>query len=177
MTTFEVVSTILNAVIASAAVVATAAAIFGLYTWRKQLRGQSEFTAATRLLRCAYRVKGALQAIRSEVSFNTLEELLPRLQQSLADFWEAMADMEVLSPGLAKLAADTVNECVREYGKALRRKKRIDSQEAKVSDEDYERIDKALWAEPGNDALGQRLDSAIQAFEKVLRPIVGGARE
>jgi uncharacterized protein involved in tolerance to divalent cations len=177
MTTFEVISTILNAVIALAAVVATAAAIFGLYTWRKQLRGQSEFTAAARLLRCAYRVRGALQAIRAELSFNTPEEFLPKLQQSLADFSEAMADMEVLSPGLAKPAADALNDCVWEYDKAFRRKKRIDSQNAKVTDEEYERIDKTLWAEPGDDALGQRLDKAMQTFEKVLRPIVRGARK
>ena len=177
MTTFEIVSTILNAVIALAAVVATAEAIFGLYTWRKQLRGQSEFTVASRLLRCAYRVKGVLQAIRAEISFNTPEELLPKLQQSLGDFSEAMADLEVLSPGLAKPAADALNDCVWEYGKALRRKKRIDTQNAKVTDDEYERIDRTLWVEPGNDALGQRLDSAMQSFEKVLRPIVGGARE
>ena len=176
MTVFEIVSTALNAIIALAAVIATGAAVFGLYTWRKQLRGQSEFTAAARLLRCAYRVKGALQTIRAMVNFSTPEKLMPKLQLSLADFSEAMAEIDVLSPGLAKAAADALGNCVQEYGKAYRRKMRIDTQGAKVTDEEYDRIDKVLWAEPENDAMGKQLDEAMHGFEKVLRPIVGGKR-
>ncbi|MCY2927447.1 MAG: hypothetical protein NT031_18825, partial [Planctomycetota bacterium] len=168
MTAFEIVNTVLNGVIALAAVLAAAVATAGLYTWRKQLRGQSEFAAATRLLRCAYRVKGAFQAVRAMIGMNKPDELMPKLQQALSEFSEAMADMDVLSPGLAKPAADAFRDCVHEYGNAVRRQKRMDSRKAEVSQEEYEQIDSVLWADPEDDALGRKLDDAMQTFEKLL---------
>ncbi|OQY20711.1 MAG: hypothetical protein B6I35_10155, partial [Anaerolineaceae bacterium 4572_32.2] len=48
-----------------AALVAATVAIMGLRTWRKQLRGKTEYELARRLLRSVYRVRDAIRIVRN----------------------------------------------------------------------------------------------------------------
>ena len=48
-----------------AALVAATVAILGLRTWRKQLRGKTEYELARRLLRNVYRVRDAIRIVRN----------------------------------------------------------------------------------------------------------------
>lgn len=54
-----------DAVVAVAAAVGSVVAVMGLFTWRQQLRGRTEWELARRLLRQVYRLRSAFSMVRS----------------------------------------------------------------------------------------------------------------
>jgi hypothetical protein len=60
----EVISAVADSITAIAALAAMGVAVAGLRTWRHQLRGQSEYDLARRLLRAAYDVREQMQSVR-----------------------------------------------------------------------------------------------------------------
>lgn len=56
-------------VTALAAAVGAAVAVAGLFTWRKQLRGKTEWELARRLLRKVYELRGAIDMVRNPMMF------------------------------------------------------------------------------------------------------------
>jgi hypothetical protein len=52
---------------AGAAIVAAVVAVLGLRAWRRQLRGQTQYELARRLLRAVYRVRDEIQGVRNPV--------------------------------------------------------------------------------------------------------------
>lgn len=61
----ELVAVVSDSVIALAAIATATAAIIGLNSWRRQLRGTADFDTAKSLLKATYKVRDAIQAFRS----------------------------------------------------------------------------------------------------------------
>jgi hypothetical protein len=64
MSAVEVIMIVKDVVLAGVAVAGMLIAKSGLKTWKRQLKGQTEYELARRLLRCAYRFRDALRDVR-----------------------------------------------------------------------------------------------------------------
>lgn len=61
----ETLVAVKEVVVAVAAAAAAVAAWWGVSTWRRQLKGKAEYDVALKVLRATYRVRDAIQAMRS----------------------------------------------------------------------------------------------------------------
>jgi hypothetical protein len=72
----EAITMLKDVVLACAAFVGMLVAVSGLTTWNRQLKGQTEYELARRLLRCAYSFRDALRDVRRP-DILTDEQVLP----------------------------------------------------------------------------------------------------
>ena len=61
-----VIETVLNAVIAISAAAAALYGIKGINTWRRELKGKSEYEIAKSALKAAYRIRDGLDHVRGD---------------------------------------------------------------------------------------------------------------
>jgi hypothetical protein len=67
LTITEAISAMTDIVTALATMIAAAAAVWGVFTWRRELRGRTEYDMARRCLTAVYRVRNAISAVRAPV--------------------------------------------------------------------------------------------------------------
>src|SRR5688572_23930577 len=70
-TTAEVITIVKDVATGSAALIAAGVAVVGLRTWQRQLRGQTDYQLARRLLRAVYVVRDEIRNVRNPLILST----------------------------------------------------------------------------------------------------------
>jgi hypothetical protein len=179
-----------------ATIIGTSVAILGLRTWRKQLRGRTEYELARRYLRSVYRVRDRLQAVRS--IFMSAEEIGAALKEEGIDLtgvekdeahkrgqyaaygrrWKAVTDAtstlelenleaEVLWEDTTKDGYKKLNACINSLYIPLIYLLRYGDVK---DDEEHVKMRKIVYKHQNDDAFSDELNGAIKDIEKVLRP-------
>lgn len=183
-------------VLAGSAAIGAMAAWKGVSTWRRELKGRTEYDLARRVLTGVYRVRDAVRHVRSPMMLSS--EYLDRpgrkpdaQQADAADYkyaygqrWsriqDAMTNLEVDLLEAEAIWHDELRECSEQLKSCFRelftslwsylRSKYPDSWWEVSADPKFIReLEGVIWSvDP--DEYGEKLSRAIASFEKLLRP-------
>jgi hypothetical protein len=184
-TTTDVISSIANAITALVAFAGVIIAGLGLNTWRKQIRGQSEYELAKKLMLQVYQLRDALQDVRSP--FLSLQEAD---RDSTEKDWEISAYNNRLKPvreiiaqfNVSQLEAEVVwDDKTAQAKKALLDRVRrlhvvvnlyVSKQRKEITDKNLPKDYSDVLYRKGDDKdeYEKSLNEAVQEYEKVLKP-------
>ncbi|HSW74647.1 MAG TPA: hypothetical protein VLG16_02135 [Candidatus Saccharimonadales bacterium] len=184
-TTADVISSIANSVTALVALAGVIVAGLGLNTWRKQIRGQSEYELAKKLMLQVYQLRDALQDVRNP--FLSVQEAD---KDSAEKDWEISAYNNRLKPVREIIAQFNVSQLEAEVvwdDKTANAKKALldrvsrlhvvvnlyfSKQRNKITDENLPKDYSDVLYRRGDDKdkYEKSLDEAVKEYEKVLKP-------
>lgn len=150
----------------------------GLLTWRKQLKGKTEYELARRLLKAVFDVRNALRWVRDPLLVGDQTEVyearLQEVDRALPGLRVEVLEAEVLfGTEAVKSRVPALHQCVIELRIALRGFLRhqagaLQLPDGKVAEYEQTLFDTGTDEEP--DEYGATLNEAVEAFEAWLRP-------
>jgi len=169
MTCSEIVTLIINGVVAVSAAFGATAAWLGVNTWRKQLVGKSEYELARRLLKSAFEIERLIRRIRLIARIESDAELLSKLDEVGTECDVAFLEGRVLwGEDFFSLKKPLV-DCVKRLRLSIRV---IDGIRAgkvpKVRANEHEPIAHGV-AENNTDVFFQEVRSAVEPLEEYLK--------
>lgn len=185
-------------VIAAAAVTGAIVAVAGLKTWKRQLRGRAEYELARRLLKAAYELRDSIVSFRRPMMW--VEEMSAALAETgrapdnlkgsrravyevrwnavlrpASDLKVGELEGEVLWGQSFKVAVAPLDKCLAQLSVALTEFLRYsemadlaESQRAVLRKYEEVVYDQSKADDP--DAFGKKLNQAIGALERFMRP-------
>lgn len=192
--------TFMEVAVAGAAIVGAAVAAAGLYVWKKQLRGTTEYDLARRVLLSVFHWKDTLRLNRSSFSWADVENAEdadpsdPRdhlagltqtttkrlnsifeVQRNLeADLLEAAVIWRTKAPILREKSQELTWELTTAMKEHLRGDEARQFGPVHEEREEVERRTKIVYGSWNDkDGFGQRVDELVQEFEDLLAPHIG----
>ena len=175
-------------------------ALMGLNTWRRQLRGQTDYELAQRLMRAVYRVRKEIQLARDpcimpaetdtavkEVGLGEFEKgdqvkqseavysmRFHRVATQWVELEAEILEAEVIWGSEWVGVIDDLEVCVKELRSAFRRFA-LQKERPGYSSERINEIDEIVYSykEKARDKFAQKVDAAVKKFEAVARPHLG----
>jgi len=189
-------SDVAQIVLAMSAAIGAIAAWKGVSTWRRELRGRTEYDLARRVLTGVYRVRDAIYHVRSPMMLSS--EYLdrpgrqPDAQQADADdckyaygqrwsrIQDAMSSLEVDLREAEAIWHDELRECsaclkscVNRLFAALwshLRSKHRESWEEAEDPKFTKKLERIIWPVDQPNEYGEKLSRTVAGFEKLLQP-------
>jgi hypothetical protein len=187
-------------IISIAATVGAVVAVMGLKTWRKELRGKTEYDLARNLLRTTYKVRDAIQIVRNP--FMSAGEYTPKQEQQDIKTSDDKSDgglayayqkrWEYVSKGLVELDVYTLEaeaiwgSPILEKVKALRHcvsvlhthlnsylRRRHERKYSERSADKYdEKVESIIYSisDPEKDEYYDDVLDAVKGIESIVRP-------
>lgn len=175
----------------------------GLKTWRRQLKGTSQFDVAKRLMLKVYQIKQDIEYCRSPIrnialiTHDAEGNPIPKNQQMYAstkkDMWERfdkivktfneiemlLFEAEIVLDKKVRELFRPISEVCLQLRSSIRKNLAYsDPQRKNCSDTDaeskkYNELEEIIYAQDG-DAIQARVDSAVREIEKFIKPYVHG---
>ncbi len=175
----------------------------GLKTWRRQLKGTSQFDVAKRLMLKVYQIKQDIEYCRSPIrnialiTHDAEGNPIPKNQQMYAstkkDMWERfdkivktfneiemlLFEAEIVLDKKVRELFRPISEVCLQLRSSIRKNLAYsDPQRKNCSDTDaeskkYNELEVIIYAQ-GGDAIQARVDSAVREIEKFIKPYVHG---
>lgn len=187
-------------IISLAAIIGSVIAIMGLKTWRKELRGKTEYELARNLLKTTYGVRNAIQIVRSP--WMSAAEYTPKHEQQETEKSENKSDdglgyayerrWEYVSKALVELDVYTLEaealwgSIIIEKAKAFRKcasilltnlntylRRRHDRQYTeRPNDKLNEKVESIIYSrsDPEKDEFYEEVLDAVKGIESIVRP-------
>jgi hypothetical protein len=184
-------------VVALVALVGAVTAVYGLSTWRRQLKGGAEYAAARQLLLAIYRFRDVFNSVRSPGMWLTepeaseqpqkgatsplqraFGERIDKLQESWSQVQLATQEAEVLWGPVVSEPIQELNSCRAKHMGSIWEYLWLHGGAPAYAtvDRNPERLDRvqrevfAVSADPAADPVLQRVTQAVAAAERILRP-------
>jgi hypothetical protein len=190
----EFTSLVKDIVVTIAAIVAAVVGFLGLRTWRRELKGRSEYTKAKEILRAVYRVRYAFWDVRNpaiwqyeypkemcepsghlkkecryEGTLHVYEKRWKFLEEAFNQLREQHLDAEVEWGEDFQDVIWPLLKCQSELLVAIQEYIKLTSSDSYIrSETDWS----AIVHRTKNDNFTQQINTAIQEFEKRLRPLI-----
>jgi hypothetical protein len=186
---------ILAAINSLVAVGALVVAIVGLNTWRAQLRGTAEYELARRVLRAVLNVRDKISEVRNPLvsasetesdqegpPIGTLDETLRAGQRRAYERrWNNLVkarsalrlellEAEVLWGAAIRTPERQLNECIGELFAAMHLL--VNPRPTGLPDRYFAVVYEGTTTD-GHDEFGDKVMSAVESFERILRPHIG----
>jgi hypothetical protein len=183
--------------IAFAAVGGFAIALLGLRTWRKELKGKTEYDLARRILATTYKIRNAIQSVRNpfmsaseyagtETGKNEKNARYQGIAEAYQKRWnsvnEGLLELDVVTLEAeaiwgSELIADMkpLKECSKELFVNIKRyllTQQSENYQEQMSQEKWEKIDKIIYSSnsPDDDEFYRRLLDAVKKIEERVKP-------
>lgn len=169
-------------VVSLSAIIVAGVAVPGLWQWRRQLRGRTEYELARRFLRSAYRVRDAMALVRNPLGFQdpdkeraNYEERWANLVENLSELRMERAEAEVHWRESVRDALKPLYRCIGELRVSLsdylEQTTRPDPPE--MSPERRRGIEGVVFEiseDPGQDPFTAKIADAINRVEALVEP-------
>ena len=200
MTPLELATALKEAVLAGAACATVTIAYFGLSTWNRQLRGQADFDVARSLARAMYKLRDEVEiarvalvrasefppgyfegsrsskpaSVEADAWAHVFTERWKPVAEAARDFEAATLEAEALWGAQVRERTQVMHACLR----TLRTSMEAVVDNARSGGEDF-KSDRDFGKEmranvsargDGSDPLSQRIRTAIEGIEAVIRP-------
>lgn len=169
------VTAIANIVLAVSAATGAVVAIVGLRTWRRELRGRTDFDLARRVMLAVYELRNEFRHVRNVFTPDSFDTGYEQLNRKASQLDAALLEAEVLWGDKLRPAKEKLKECLDSWRTALGRYSQSVRKNIKLSGDEMKSIDATLYAD-GEDELGRKLEQAVCGFEEVLQHHLGRAR-
>lgn len=190
-TTPEVITTIRDVVVASAAIFTASVAWRGISKWRDELTGKTEFETAFNLAKATYKLRDELRRCRAPIVMSSefpsetaseSDKWAHILQNRAAPVGQAMSDFDAHSLAAEALwgsefrsKPEAVRKCVGELYSAMHAL--VDDQAAngehfKQDPEFAKSIRRKVFCSPGSrdNPLEKQIEAAVKGIEDYVRP-------
>ncbi|MDB5167265.1 MAG: hypothetical protein JWN26_410 [Candidatus Saccharibacteria bacterium] len=179
-------SDITNSIIAVATLSGAVIAGFGLFTWRKQLKGTYDYELAKKTLFSVYKLRDALRYVRqpflSVGESNSDDKNIPWEQSAYINRWKEVREALILldtnslecevvwGKGIPD-ARKSANSLIGQLNHALTMY--IRSITDKKWEDDFQKFSDILYEKDENDEYNKKLTDEIKKFENILKPHLG----
>jgi len=188
-----------DVVVALAAIVAAATAVYGVNSWRRETRGKARFDSGRALLLAAYRVRTEMANCRSplivggefppewdphsgtpEERFKSYVHVYSNrwspVREALTAFDAAILDAEVVLGPSISAPVEELRSCAREVSVAIDMYlSDIRSGGSELEKDFRNSLRRQMHGGSGKDELGSKIKAAVSRIEAVVKPHVQSA--